>query len=479
MLNIKQESKNTNKKQNRLLIDILIIFLSVAVLLACVIIRYNVIEKRLFEDTVLSYASMTVIYSLCFSVILFVLKNQHSKDDTPRMFGVICFIISITFIICIFIEDLSIYAMPITLAVLLLSVFFNTGIAFLGNVFSTLMIYVTLMSMAISAGDPMPYWFLPLMIFSITAGTILSIIINKDTKRFSFILYGIIINSVSIPLIVLNEFIDLVEFIEFAKILPYTSFLIFGTVLIALMLQPIIEVIFNINSNFRLIELCDHRRPLLLNLAKNAPGTFNHSLTVANLAETCARAINENTYFARAAAYYHDVGKLKNTRFFKENQFKGANPHDGLTPEASIDIIRKHALQGMEICKEYHIPQEIAQITVEHHGTMPIKYFYYKAKEMTDRELDIKDYSYLGQIPTTKTAAIIMICDAAEATVRSMKEHSYDLVEATVKEIIEERLRYSQFDACDITMKDLAVIKDTIVEAFGGLYHERIKYPGI
>ena len=466
-----------NKKTN--LANIMIIAVCVIFMLAIMVIRFNIIDKRAFDETIFIYLSLVAVFSLCFTVVLFALKHLNTVRYTVKVFGLICFVISITYAICIFIEKLSPYAMPVTLAVLLLSVFTDTKVAFLGNVFCVLMLYITLMSLAISGGQQMPYWLLPMMIFAVTAGTILSITVNRDTRRLTFIFFGILINTACLPLLIINELITQFSFSELINVLPYAPSLIFGSVLFALMLQPIIEVAFNVNSNFRLMELCDHHRPLLLRLAKSAPGTFNHSLTVANLAETCARAINENTYFARAAAYYHDVGKLKNTRYFKENQFNEANPHDGLTPEVSCDIIRKHASQGADICKEYRIPQEIAVITAEHHGTMPIAYFYNKAKEITDREVDIKDYRYFGPIPTSKVAAIIMICDAAEATVRAMKEHDYEKVEKIVKDIIDQRLRYGQFDNCDITLKDLATIKDTIVSAFGGLYHERIQYPEV
>ena len=479
--------ENNNKKvsdNNKKIIfaNSIIIFACVIFLLAVAIIRFNIIDGRPLDKTIIPYANLLVIFALCFCVILFALKYLDPKNYNTKMFGVICFVIAINYAVCILIEKLSVFAMPVTLTVLLLSVFTNTKTAFLGNVFSMLMLHITLMAMAASAEQPIPQMLLPIMIFTITAGTILSIVINTDIRRLTYVINGVAVNLISLPIIILYQLIIAPQsFMELLGELPFIAFMVLGSVLLALLFQPIIEAMFNINSNFRFMELCDHHRPLLLRLAKTAPGTFNHSLTVANLAETCARAINENTYFARAAAYYHDVGKLynNNMRFFKENQFSDVNPHDGLTPEVSCDIIRKHASQGKQICAEYRIPQEIADITAEHHGTMPIFYFYNKAKEMTDREINIKEYCYQGPIPSSKVAAIIMICDAAEATVRAMKEPTYEKVEKIVKDIIDQRLRYGQFDNCDITLKELAIIKNTIVHAFGGLYHERIQYPEV
>lgn len=474
------ESKTTIDNKKIIFANSIIILASVIFLLAVAVVRFNIIDGRELIDTIIPYVCLFLIFALCFCIILFSLKYLDAKNNNTKMFGVICFVIAINYAICVLLEKISPYAMPVTLTVLLLSVFTNTKIAFLGNVFGILMLYITLITMAILAGQAMPNFLLPIIIFAITAGTILSMVINTDNRRLTYILRGIGVNMISLPIILLFQaVIAPSSFVSIFSKLPYTACMIVGTVLLALLFQPIIEALFNISSNFRYIELCDHHRPLLLKLAKVAPGTFNHSLTVANLAETCARAINENTYFARAAAYYHDVGKLNNTRYFKENQFSDVNPHDELTPEVSCDIIKKHATQGKQICAEYGIPQEIADITAEHHGTMPIIYFYNKAKEMTDREINIKEYCYPGPIPSSKVAAIIMICDAAEATVRAMKEHTYEKVEKIVKEIIDQRLKYGQFDNCDITLKELAIIKDTIVNAFGGLYHERIQYPEI
>jgi len=209
-----------------------------------------------------------------------------------------------------------------------------------------------------------------------------------------------------------------------------------------------------------------------------APGTFNHSLIVANLTEACAVQINENVQLARACAYYHDIGKLVNPSYFKENQ--GAyNPHDDLTPELSTEIIKKHTKDGYNIIKKHNLPQELADICLQHHGTMPIKVFYYKALKFTDGVLDINKFCYDGQKPKTKIAAIIMLCDASEAAIRALSDHSRGKVEEVVNSIIEERLDMGQFTDCDITLKEIYDIRDTIVNSTTEIYHERLKYPKV
>lgn len=261
----------------------------------------------------------------------------------------------------------------------------------------------------------------------------------------------------------------------FLSNIMYIGFSVAGELLLTAVLVPIVEWIFNLTSDFKLTELINHKAPLIHRLSVEAPGTFNHSLAVANFAEICANAIGEDPYLARACAYYHDVGKLGNLDYFTENQ-AGYNPHDEILPEVSAEIIRKHTSDGYELCKKYRIPEEVARVTIEHHGTLPIMYFYNKAKSLTDGDVDIDEYRYHGEIPTVRMSAIIMICDSSEAAIRAMDNPTGDKVDKLLKGMIDERLKLGQFDNCAITMKDLTAIRSAIVGAYGGLYHRRIKY---
>lgn len=250
----------------------------------------------------------------------------------------------------------------------------------------------------------------------------------------------------------------------------------FLSLLLFLGLLPLLERYFNIVTVYRLNELTDHNRSLLKQLAEKAPGTFNHSLAVSNLAEACAIAIGENVQLARAAAYYHDIGKIKNPLYFKENQ-DDFNPHDDLTPELSANFIRKHAIEGYELCRQHRLPEEIAAVCLEHHGTTVIKYFYFQAKKYTENGLSTQQFRYPGPKPQSKIAAIIMIADAAEAAIRVMSNKNRATIENEVKEIIDERMDLEQFSECDITMADIYKIIEAIVKISAGVYHERAKYP--
>ena len=309
----------------------------------------------------------------------------------------------------------------------------------------------------------------------ILSGAVASYTFSAGMTRFISIVRAFITGLVTILIyfVLLSAFSAGLEL--FADNIMYIGIAAAGQMLLTGVVVPVIENIFNITTDFKLVELTNHKAPLIRRLSIEAPGTFNHCLAVANFAEICANSIGENPYLARACAYYHDVGKLNNAMYFTENQ-AGFNPHDELLPEVSAEIIRQHTLDGYELCKRQRVPEEVAKITVEHHGTLPIMYFYNKAKSLTDGEVDIEEYRYHGEIPTDKIGAIIMICDSAEAAIRAMDNPDGERVDKLLKAMIDERLTLGQFDNCDITMRELNTVRAAIVGAYGGLFHKRIKY---
>ena len=242
---------------------------------------------------------------------------------------------------------------------------------------------------------------------------------------------------------------------------------------------PIFEFSFKKVSCFRFNELTDHKSALMKKLIKNAPGTFNHCMVVSNLAEACATAIGEDAVLARTCAYYHDIGKIRRPEFFGENQMGGQSLHDDLTPELSANIIKAHTQDGYSLIKKKRLPDIIADVCLQHHGTMPILYFYDKAKKFTDGEVSITNFSYQGVKPQTKIAAIIMIADGCEAAVRTLKDRSREKVTEVVNKIVNDRMQLGQFDECEITIKELNIIIHTIINTLSGVYHSRIQYPKV
>jgi len=250
---------------------------------------------------------------------------------------------------------------------------------------------------------------------------------------------------------------------------------VFSTLLYMILL-PIFELMFSELTTFRLREITAPNARLMKKLKNEAPGTYNHSMVVAQLTEACAIAIGEDGEIARAAALYHDVGKLKNPEMFTENQ-SDRNIHNELAPELSAEIIRSHTADGAKLIRKYHLPEFLADAAIQHHGTLPIKYFYVKALKMTDGEVPIENFSYSGPAPETRIAAIIMIADAVEAATRSLADRSAANIEKLAGNLIEERMNLDQFVNCNITMRDLTIISRTIAQSLSGVYHSRISYP--
>lgn len=250
---------------------------------------------------------------------------------------------------------------------------------------------------------------------------------------------------------------------------------VFSTLLYMILL-PFFELMFSELTTFRLREITSPNARLMKKLKNEAPGTYNHSVVVAQLTEACAIAIGEDSELARAAALYHDVGKLNKPEMFTENQ-SDKNIHNELPPELSADIIRSHTSDGAKLIKSYHLPDYLADVAVQHHGTLPIKYFYVKALKMSDGEVPLANFSYPGPVPETRIAAIIMIADAVEAATRSLADRSAANIEKLAGTLIEERMNLDQFVNCNVTLRDLTVISHTIAQSLSGVYHSRISYP--
>lgn len=370
------------------------------------------------------------------------------------------------------------YARPIALCSLLFLLLINKRTATFMNFIFALIVFV------IDVFTNQPFDAMKAtgcLILATTVSIIAIYLVDGIGSRIKVFAMGLII---SVPIAVFAVGLDFSTVLNegFNAVLIVLLHSLTGGVLsvVALMaILPILEWAFNVLTNYRLSEITDHKSKLIKKLIDEAGGTFNHSMVVASLAETCAAVIDENPLLARAAAYYHDIGKLNNSIYFTENQH-GFNPHDDITPELSTEIIRSHTKDGYELIKKYHLPLILADVAREHHGTLPIQYFYAKALKYTEGgELDIADFCYPGPKPHSKTAAIIMLADGCEAAVRAHNDRSREKVESIVNSIVEDRLQKEQFTDCDITMHEIDLVREAIINGLSGVYHDRIKYPKI
>ena len=433
------------------------------------------------------YMVFCLVLLTVITYLYFFFEGRHMLDS-GRNIGLLFMILDVYIIIGYLIGKTSVYARPVALVALLVFMLVGRREAIFMNIVCSLIMFLL---DNVTVGEVTTREMYSSLIISFTAGMIAIFFCDKAKTRFRVVGVGILIVipiDMIIFLLEVSSIIDVATGSAAATDIPawdgmlmQLGYGLFGGVMSAvifLAFLPVFEWLFNCLTVYRLREITSHDAKLLKKLQQEAPGTFNHSVMVAQLAEACAAALGENVDYARAAAYYHDVGKLHQPDYFTENQGE-YNLHDELTPELSADIIRLHAQDGCELIRNHHLPQFLADVALQHHGTLPIRYFYAKALKMTDGELNIEDFSYSGPKPKTKFAAIIMIADASEAVVRSLSNRTPEAAEKAIRGIIEERMELEQFSDCDITMADLTAIRETLVNTLTGVYHHRVKYPSI
>lgn len=250
----------------------------------------------------------------------------------------------------------------------------------------------------------------------------------------------------------------------------------FLSAVLAIGLLPIFETGLGILSDIKLLSLASPNQPLLRKILTESPGTYHHSVMVANLSESACEVIGANGLLARVGAYYHDIGKTVRPHYFIENQLSISNPHDIIEPRQSAEIIINHPYDGAAMLKKHKLPKEIINIAMQHHGTTLLKYFYYKEKE-SNRHVKENNFRYPGPKPQTKEAAIICICDSVEAAVRSLNEPTEEKIEEIVSSIVNDRLMEGQLNECPLTLMELDKVHQTICKSLKGIFHSRIQYP--
>ena len=322
------------------------------------------------------------------------------------------------------------------------------------------------------------------LLFYATAGALICLLSRFGTERNKVFLVGLMVTAVlfalSIAVALIMERVhalnDLQTLFTNAGFAAASGML---TVIICTGSLPFWETVFGVVTPVKLLDLTNPTNPLLRRLTIEAPGTYHHSLIVANLAETAAFDIGANAHAARVGGYYHDIGKLKFPHYFAEN-LDGENPHDFLDPINSAQIIFSHVSHGLALAGEHRLPQFVRDIINEHHGTTKLQYFYAKALEI-DPNVEEKDYRYPGIIPQTRESACVMLADSVEAAVRATmpKLNSVDDVEKTIKNIVRGKLNDGQLADSQLSIKDVTTIEESFFRVLKGMYHERIAYPKI
>ncbi len=318
-------------------------------------------------------------------------------------------------------------------------------------------------------------------LFASLSGIAGTAVVSRAEKRIDLVRAGLILAVLNcVALAALN----LQGGYESGWILPALGWGILGGLacsMIGLGFQPVLEQAMNVATRFRLIELSDLNAPVLKRMLSLAPGTYSHSISVANLAESACDAIGANALLARVGAYYHDIGKIDQAEYFIENQ-RAFNKHDELKPSLSVAVIKSHLKIGIEKAREINLPREVIDLISQHHGRGVIKYFYQRALDQNGsqkNQVTSEDYSYAGVRPRTREAAVVMLADTVEAASRTLKKPTVAKLEKFVWDIIMEKFNAGELAECDLTLRDLDVIKRSFVQVLAGYFHSRIEYPKV
>lgn len=423
-----------------------------------------------------SYYLVIIGYSVLVSLallmlLLFIKKYRYEIFENNTKVTFVFFNVILMVLLTVFVMRFNtdyIYVVPLCILPLTLKAFFDARMGLFTHV-------ITVVILGFIVPNSYEYMFL-----QIIAGIVTILTVSELYKRANlFISVGQITGVYMIAYFAFN----IIQEGDLSKI-DYTTFLIFLLGGVAtLFAQPLIyayEKIFGLVSDMSLLELSDTNSKLLKELSNKAPGTFHHSLNVANLAEASANEIGANAMLARTGALYHDIGKMNNPTYFTENQTTSVNQHDDLEPQESAEIIIGHVLNGIEIAKKNNLPDRIIDFIRTHHGTTTVYYFYKMAQDqakITGEEVDVKDFTYPGPTPYSKETAILMMCDSVEAASKSLKEPTSILIDNLVEKVIDKQMEQRQFLNAAITFKEIQTVKKVLKRKLNNIYHLRIEYP--
>ena len=423
-------------------------------------------DRRNSFFIVFGYAILIIlIYAI---LLLFIYNYRYDIYEDNRKLTFIFFnvlIVIIAFTLTINYNTNYVFAVPICILPLIIKAFFDSRLGLYTHLLTVLLV-----------GFLVPNSF-EFIFIQITAGIMTVLSQTKLYKRANlFITVGQIF------------FIYMVGYISFTTIqegsilkinfAPITMFFLNG--LLMLFVQPLIyiyERLFRLVSDVSLLELSDTNSILLKELSEKAPGTFHHSLQVANLAEAAANEIGANSLLVRVGALYHDIGKLKRPSYFSENQKANVSPHDELTPRQSAKIIISHVLNGIKIAQKHNIPDRIIDFIRTHHGTSLVFYFFKKQEEISIENLNSNDFKYPGPKPFSKETAILMMADSVEAASKSLKSPTVDDLKNFINKIINNQMADQQFNSSDITFAEIELVKKVLYKKLINVYQLRIEYP--
>jgi len=430
-------------------------------------------ERRMSEGTwrwLLPFVGKILVITLALAVLGLYLGLQ--REELYRDLNKVVLIALILLLVLILAHlanrfEVSEYLVPMAMAPMLLTIFFDAKAGFVGTVSLSIML-------GSLRGNEFVTTFACLII------GLAAILAVRKVRSRSWILKAILYLGLAYFLVVTA--IASLLFSPLERLLDNLLYSMLNALFCPILtygVMVILEYLFDATTDATLLELSDLNRPLLHELALRAPGTYYHSILVGTLSEVAAEAIGANSLLARVGAYYHDLGKLEMPEYFVENQKGGKNPHEKLAPSMSCLVITNHVKRGVEIAESNGIPKELRDFITQHHGTNLVAFFYKKAQELSeDGDMQEASFRYPGPKPQSKETGIVMLADAVEATVRAYREPSVSRIRHIVSGIVAERFTTGELDECPLTLRDLNKIKESFERTLNGIYHGRIQYAG-
>lgn len=420
-------------------------------------------------------AGIALVLALIVGCMALYLNRYLKSRMTPANLMLLALISLSVTTLCFAISRWNAYTMPLSLGLMLVAILFDQRAALYFNF--ALGFVASLLSDTSSGLFSVTMFSVLLM--SMVSGPIILAVFSRRTQRITLLLAGAL---VGISNFVCTLAVGLINSADLSSVTTNALWAMSNGIISSILcigLQPLLELLFNLATNTKLIELSNPNQPLLRRLLLEAPGTYHHSIIVANLAEAAASAVGGNALLARVGAYYHDVGKLKRPVYFKENQL-GDNPHDRTDPRVSVAILTAHPRDGVAMAQKARIPEPVLNIIRQHHGDSVALFFYDKAVKLYGAEnVDINAFRYEGPRPRSKEAACVMLADTIEAAARSVPDPSPEKIDALIHKLVRSKLNDGQLDESELTFNDLEKICSAFSTVLTGVFHERIEYPDV
>ena len=421
------------------------------------------------------YLALILITLLGISSLYLLLRLLNDKilKDFKRSILVNLILVLGVVVCAVCVKFLNVYVAPLMLPIMLATTLLGSRSGFS----VTVSLSVILTGMTASSSSTSKDEMICIMLIILLCGISTVSFLKTHKQRVRLVFCGLIDAAVASLTLVMYTLMTSADYLNLWNNVLMTVIASLAASLIAIGVQPVLESIFNLCTSGKLLELSNPNHPLLRKLLLEAPGTYHHSIIVANLAEAAAEAIGATPLLARTGAYFHDVGKLKRPQYFKENQ-NNLNPLNEMDPYVAATIVTSHTRDGVEFAQKYRLPPEIQSIIAEHHGDTPVMYFYNKALETANgKQVDIADFRYLGPRPTSKEAAIVMLADTTEAAVRSIPNPTPQTIRERIDALVQGKIDDGQLNECPLTLSELTRICEAFARVLNGVFHERIEYP--